>query len=103
MSEENPLGKAMQRVFDDELLHQAVKKFDTEVKAHGLSSLEVAVRWAVHHSALNDNDGVILGSSKGAQLQESVSLIRKGILPSPILALVEDLWAAVQSTRGSVL
>lgn len=45
---------------------------------------------------------VNIGASKGAQLQEYVSLIRKASLQSPIVALVKDLWAAVQSTRGSV-
>lgn len=93
----------MQRVYGGEELQQAVKKFDTEVKTHGLSSLEVAVRWAVHHSALGDEDGIILGASKETQLQDSVALIRKGQLPSPVLALVEDLWAAISQTRSNVL
>ncbi|KAJ4410990.1 hypothetical protein N0V82_009094 [Gnomoniopsis sp. IMI 355080] len=103
MSDDNPLGKAMKKVFDEEVLKQAVKTFDEKVKAHGLSSLEVAIRWIFHHSVLHDDDGIILGASKGVQLQETVSLIWKGALSSPILAVVEDLWAAVQPTRGNVL
>lgn len=103
MSDDNPLGKAMQRVFAGEELLQAVKTFDAKVKAKGLSSLEVAIRWAVHHSALGDEDAIILGASKATQLQESISLIQKGPLESPVIALVEELWAAVQQTRGDVL
>lgn len=103
MSDDNPLGKAVQRIFKGEELHQAMKKFDTETKAHGVSSMEVAIRWAAHHSALGDEDAIILGASKEAQLVESVSLIRKGPLPSPVLALVEELWATVQETRGNIL
>lgn len=103
MAADNPLGKAMQRVFSGEELHRAVKKFDVDVRAQGFSSLEVAVRWALHHSALGDGDGIIIGASKESQLQESVSFIRKGRLPSTVVALVEDLWTAVSGTRGKVL
>ncbi|ROV88403.1 hypothetical protein VPNG_10297 [Cytospora leucostoma] len=103
LADDNPLGKAVQKVFGAEELHQAMKTFDTAVKKHSLSSLEVAIRWAAHHSALGSEDAIILGASKESQLIESVSLIRKGPLPSIVLALVEDLWAAVQQTRGNVL
>ncbi|KAK3370561.1 putative oxidoreductase [Podospora didyma] len=103
LSDDNPLGKAMQRVFSDEELRRAVKEFDTEVKKHGLSSLEVAVRWVAHHSALRDADAIILGASKETQLQETVSLIQKGPLDPPVLALVDELWASVQQSRENVL
>lgn len=102
-SEDNPLSKAIQRVFGSEELHQALRKFDAEVKAQGLSSLEVSIRWAAHHSALGDEDAIILGASKEAQLQETVSLIRKGPLPSLILGLVDELWVTVRETRANVL
>lgn len=92
----------MQRAFGGEDIHDAVRKFDMEVTAQGLSSMEVVIRWAAHHSALGDEDAIILGASKPAQLQESVSLIAKGPLPSPVLELTDDLWAAVQQTRGDV-
>lgn len=103
MSDDNPLGKAMQKVFGGEDLHQAIKKFSAETQARGLSSLEVAIRWAAHHSALSDGDAIILGASKDTQLQESISLIKKGPLPSSVLNLVEELWADVQHTRGNVI
>lgn len=103
MSDGNPRGKLIQKVFGDAELHQAVARFDASIKTQGLSSLEVAIRWIVHHSALGDQDSVILGASKEAQLRESVSLIQKGPLPSPVLALVEELWAAVEPVRSNVL
>lgn len=103
MSEDNPLGKAMQRIFSDNQLHEAMKKFDTEVRALGLSSIEVAIRWAAHHSALGEEDCIILGASKTKQLVETVSFIRKGPLASEVIALTEELWAVAQMSRGSIL
>lgn len=103
MSDDNPLGEAVRRTFGGEELHRAMRRFDAGARAHGVSSLEVAVRWAAHHSALGDGDAIILGASREAQLVECVSLVRRGPLASPLLALVGELWAAVEQTRGDVL
>lgn len=103
MSDDNPLGKAMQQVYADEVLRQAVKKFDAEVRAQGLLALEVALRWGLYHSALGDEDAIILGASKETQIVESVSLIQKGRLPAAILTLTDELWATVNESRANVL
>ncbi|RYP51243.1 hypothetical protein DL768_003402 [Monosporascus sp. mg162] len=78
--EENPLRKAMQKVFGAEDLTEAMKRFDIEVKAHGLKPVEVAVRWLAHPSVLRDDDGIVLGASRTTQITEAVSLIEKGRL-----------------------
>lgn len=103
MSEENPLGKAMQRVFAGDEPNRAMKKLVTEVRALGLSSTEVAIRWAVHHSALRDEDSIILGASKSRQIEETVALIRKGPLTPEVIALTDELWALTQLSRGDIL
>lgn len=103
MSEENPLGKAMQRVFAGDQLHQAMKEFDAEVRALGLSSIEVAIRWAAHHSALRDEDSIILGASKSRQLEETVALIRKGPLAPEVITVADKLWASAKLSRGDIL
>lgn len=99
----NPLGGAMQRVFGAQDLHAAVKKFDTETRANGSKPLEVAIRWIVHHSALGEEDGVILGASRTAQVVESVEMARKGPLTEDLLKLVDELWDSVKETRGSII
>lgn len=75
MSDDNLLDEAVQRICKGEELHQAMKKFDTEIKAHGVSSMEVAIRWLAYHTALGDEDAIILGASKEAQLVKLISLI----------------------------
>ncbi|KAM7208144.1 putative oxidoreductase [Naviculisporaceae sp. PSN 640] len=99
--EENPLGKFAQKAFADETLHVAVKRFDTKVKEKGLSMTEVAVRLAVHQLALGDNDAVIIGASKAAQLEETVRMIRKGPLPVEFRELADELWETLKPSRGN--
>lgn len=98
----NPLGKMIQGAFGAEGLRSAMKEFDNAVKAEGLTSAEVAVRWAAHHSALTEDDGMILGASKITQIQESVGFVRKGKLPENVLRLADELWEAVRQSRGSI-
>lgn len=98
----NPLGKMIQRAFGAEDLQAAMKRFDEAVGAEGLTSTEVAIRWVMHHSALTEDDSVILGASKIAQIQETVAFIRKGELPAKLLRLTEDLWETLSESRGKI-
>lgn len=98
----NPLGKMIQRAFGAEDLQAAMKRFDEAVEAEGVTSTEVAIRWVTHHSALTEEDSVVLGASKVAQIQETMAFIRKGELPEKLLRLTEDLWKALRESRGSI-
>lgn len=80
-----------------------MKRFDAEVKSHNLTSTEVAIRWIAHHSALRDEDGIILGASKAEQIRETVSMIKKGPLPGELLRLAEDLWGVVKESRSEII
>ncbi|OKL55509.1 hypothetical protein UA08_09256 [Talaromyces atroroseus] len=101
--DENPLGKAAQKLFEAAELLDAMKTFDTKVKACGLSSLDVAIRWIAHHSALSNDDGIILGASKTPQISEMVEMARKGSLPAKVLDLTEELWDAVKEIQGQII
>ena len=80
-----------------------MKRFDGEVKAHNLTSTEVAIRWIAHHSALRDEDGIILGASKAEQIRETVNMITKGPLPGELLSLAENLWGVVKGSRSEII
>ena len=102
--ENNPLGKHFaEKVFGAEDLHSAMRKFDAEAKSHGMTSIEVAIRWIAHHSALRDEDGIILGASKAVQIRETVNMIKKGPLPGEVLKAAEDLWSAVEGSRREII
>ncbi|KAI0428275.1 putative oxidoreductase [Xylaria sp. FL1042] len=103
MGDDNPLGKQLQRMYGSEDVLNAVKTFDAETRALGLTPLEVAVRWIFHHSKLTDDDCVVLGASKVEQIVESVAFVRKGRLADHVLPLVEELWGSVKESRGEVI
>ena len=102
-ADDNPIGKFAQKLFSAEDLHSAMRNFDTQVKSYDLTSIEVAIRWIAHHSALSDEDGIILGASKTEQVRETVGMIKKGPLPGEVLKLTEDLWGAVKGSRGEII
>ena len=80
-----------------------MKKFDVEVKSQNLTPIEVAIRWIAHHSALKDEDGIIIGASKAEQVRETVSMIKKGPLPGDVLKMAEDLWSMVKGSRSEII
>ena len=100
----NPLGKLLaEKVFGSEDLRAAVKNFDAEVRSYDLTPIEVAMRWIAHHSALQDDDGIILGASRIDQVVETIGMIRKGPLSQEMLVVTEKAWTAVEATRGQII
>lgn len=101
--DKNPLGNVAKKLYGAQDLHSAMKKFDVEVNSYSLTPIEVAIRWISHHSALRDDDGIIMGASKAEQIQELVYMIKKGPLPAEVLKMAEDLWSAVRESRGEII
>ena len=101
--DDHPLGQFAQKLFGAEDLKSAMRTFDKAVKAHGLTSIEVAIRWLAHHSALRDGDGIVLGASKTEQVRETVLMIARGPLEGDVVKMAEDLWSAVEGSRGHII
>ena len=101
--DDNPLGKVVQKLFSAEDLHSAMRTFDVETKFHNLTPMEVAVRWIAHHSALREEDGIILGASNNEQICETVAMIKKGPLSKEVLKTVDNVWNAVERSRSDVI
>lgn len=101
-AEGNPTGRFAGGGYAVPEVAAAMKTFVAGCEAHGLLPVEVASRWIAHHSALNEEDGIVLGASKLVQVGETVAHIRKGPLPTPVVASAEELWQAVKSIRGSM-
>ncbi|KAF2448661.1 aflatoxin B1 aldehyde reductase-like protein [Karstenula rhodostoma CBS 690.94] len=99
----SPVGNIMQKMFSGDQLIVAMKKFEAAVQEKGLTSREVAIRWLMHHSVLNDEDGIILGASRIEQVHETIALTKKGPLEDVILVLAEELWLDMKSLRGEIL
>lgn len=91
------------KLFGAQDLQNTVREFDIKVKSHGLTSIEVAVRWIAHHSALGDGDGIIIGASKTAQVEETAAMIGRGALPREVVEVAEGVWDAVGGSRRDVI
>lgn len=63
---------------------------------HNLSLLEIALRWVMHHSALNvaknGGDGIIIGVSSQAQLESNLKDLEKGPLPEEVVQVLDEAW-----------
>ncbi|KAJ7582760.1 Aldo/keto reductase [Mycena floridula] len=53
-------------------------------KEHNIRLTEMALRWVQHHSVLTPEDGVIIGASSVAQLEENCQDSAKGPLPQAL-------------------
>lgn len=71
-----------------ELHGQLTKACDLEQ----ISVKEATLRWLMHHSALGENDGVILGAASREQMEENVVVCERGPLPESIVMAFEEMW-----------
>ena len=66
---------------------------------HGISDYELAIRWVLHHSALDagKGDAIILGASRPEQLEDTLRSCEKGPLPQELVDLMDQLWEKVET------
>ncbi|KZT68969.1 Aldo/keto reductase [Daedalea quercina L-15889] len=69
---------------------EALKYLKPVAEKHNLRLTEIALRWCQHHSALTPEDGVILGASSAAQLEQNCADSEKGPLPEEILKALDQ-------------
>ncbi|KAF3765239.1 aflatoxin B1 aldehyde reductase-like protein [Cryphonectria parasitica EP155] len=73
----------------------ALRVIEQAVEKHGLTIIETALRWIVHHSGLqikNGNDGIIIGVSSREQLGNNLDNIEKGPLPDDVIKSLDEAW-----------
>ena len=99
----DPLGNFAQELFGAEDLHSVMRTFGDEAKSYNQTPVDVAIRWIMYHSALGDQDAIIIGASKAEQVWETVNMMKKGPLPEELLKAVGDLWNAVKESRHSII
>ncbi|KAL6892453.1 NADP-dependent oxidoreductase domain-containing protein [Trichoderma longibrachiatum] len=74
---------------------EALKIVEEAAEKAGLTLIEVALRWTVHHSALkvkDGNDGVIVGVSSVQQLEQNLTDLEKGPLPEEVVQALDEAW-----------
>lgn len=63
---------------------------------HGVAVKEATLRWFMHHSALREEDGVILGASSAEQAEENCKACEGGPLPDEVVERFAEMWPAVR-------
>jgi len=87
-----------QRYWNDAYL-AALRELREKCQEAGLSPIDAALRWLVHHSALDGSygDGIILGASSVRHLQANLESVNAGPLPEAIISAMEE---AGETTRA---
>ena len=81
---------------------EALALVEQSAEKHGLTMLEIALRWVMHHSTLNvkDNggDGIIIGVSSLQQLESNLKDLEKGPLPEDVVKTLDEAWLVCKAT-----
>lgn len=65
-----------------------------------LTLKEAALRWLMHHSALGEEDGVILGASSEEQMEENLVACEGGPLPASVAEAFNGFCAKATAESG---
>ncbi|KAL2136958.1 hypothetical protein VTI74DRAFT_11140 [Chaetomium olivicolor] len=90
------MGKLYRDRYFRDTTFRALQTVEQAVEKAGLTMIETALRWVVHHSALkikDGNDGVIIGVSSVEQLDKNLTDLEKGPLPEEVVKALDEAWA----------
>lgn len=95
---DNQIGQIYRSMYGKPALLEALREWDAIAREAGVSRSALAYRWVLYHSALKGEfgDGCIVGSTKTAQLEETVRDVRDGPLPAGAVERIERIWKAVE-------
>lgn len=95
-------GKMYRAWYFKDALFSALQIASEEAKKHDITIAQVALRWMVHHSALEVKgkdgsgkavgDGIIIGVSSEKQLEENLEALEQGPLPQELLGKLDEAW-----------
>ncbi|KAI9167781.1 Aflatoxin B1 aldehyde reductase member 2 [Paramyrothecium foliicola] len=91
----NAQGDAYRKRYFRESTFKALQVIEQAVDKHGLTMIETALRWTVHHSDLrikDGNDGILIGVSSVAQLENNLDNLEKGPLPEEVVQALDQAW-----------
>lgn len=90
------MGASYRPMYDKQAMHTAVKELYSGLQTHGIELAEASLRWVYYHSALQEGDGIILGASDIAQIEENMRWISRGRLEKNVVTMFEEIWEKVK-------
>lgn len=90
-------GYIRKRYFRDALF-EAVAEFRSAAEKEGITMIEAALRWILHHSKIDarNGDGIIIGVSRLEHLDQNLDALEKGPLSADILYAMGGVWQKVK-------
>ncbi|CAK5268091.1 unnamed protein product [Mycena citricolor] len=75
-----------------------LNKVSAAADKHGLTMIEVALRWTMHHSLMKREfgDAVLIGASSVAHIEQNLNEFEKGPLPEEVVDALDEAWAGVK-------
>ena len=95
------LGEQYRKRYFKDANFEALKIIRPITEKHGLTLVETALRWCVHHSKLkvtDGNDGVVIGVSSLEQLKTNLNELEKGPLPQDVVEALDEAWLVTKPT-----
>ncbi|KAL8649244.1 MAG: hypothetical protein Q9226_005658 [Calogaya cf. arnoldii] len=98
-------GELYRNLYFKDATFDALRLIEGTAHKHGLTLLEIALRWCTHHSALKmqdgGRDGVIIGVSSFNQLESNLKDLEKGPLPEEVVKTLDEAWLLTKATTGN--
>ncbi|KAI0427800.1 NADP-dependent oxidoreductase domain-containing protein [Xylaria sp. FL1042] len=93
----NPAGANYRKRYFKESTFRALQTIESALEKHpGLTMIETALRWTVHHSQLRikngGGDGILIGISSYDQLDGNLDNLEKGPLPDDVVQALDEAW-----------
>lgn len=100
------MGNLYRKRYFKDSTFKALQIVEPAVEAAGLTMVETALRWCIHHSALkvggvspDGNDGVIIGVSSFEQLEGNLKDCEKGPLPESVVKALDEAWMTAKADQ----
>jgi aflatoxin B1 aldehyde reductase len=91
-------GKLYNSIFNKPSYLNALDLWGEIARDAGVARAELAYRWVTYHSVVKaeHGDGIIIGARDGAQLKDTIKILKAGPLPASIVDRVDALWDLVK-------
>ncbi|UJR06804.1 hypothetical protein I4U23_011091 [Adineta vaga] len=92
--EGNTLAKLYRDRYFKDAYFDALNHITPVIEKHGLTLIETAYRWLLHHSKLRPfhGDGIVIGASSIEQLESNLKDLQKGSLPDEVVQTLNEAW-----------
>ncbi|KAI9815236.1 MAG: hypothetical protein M1827_002716 [Pycnora praestabilis] len=95
---ESFIGQLYQKLYNKPALLQGLKEWQAIADETGIPNAALAYRWVAYNSPLipEQGDGLILGASSPAQLDQALKFINEGPLDASVVKKIDQVWETVK-------